>query len=116
MSDELYCPACQGQLRRRKGAKDMPASQEYWECPLCGLSAHFSRLSTTSAREDVKSQYLESLKQRVEVGERAKAHLRATSWAWCTSDHFALVLATGIVALAAGVLVGRLFAGKSHNP
>lgn len=111
MCGEFQCPACQAQLRRRKGADDMPASQEYWECPLCGLSAHWSRLSTRADRNEVKRRYLALLKQRVEAGERAKAQLRATPQAWYTSGHLALILATGVVALAAGIVVGRKFAG-----
>ena len=112
MCSEFQCPACQSQLRRRKGADDMPASQEYWECPLCGLSAHFSRLSTSAARREVKRRYLAHLKQRVEDGEKAKVQLRATPWARCSSGRFGFFLATGVVALAAGIVVGRKFAGK----
>jgi len=93
----------------------MPASQEYWECPLCGLSAHWSRLSTSADRKKVKRRYLALLKQRVEDGERAKVQLRATPWEWYTSDHLALILATGVVALAAGIAVGRKFAGTTST-
>lgn len=90
----------------------MPASQEFWECPLCGLSAHFSRLSTPAARMEVKRRYLALLKQRVEDGERAKVQLQATPRARFSGGHLALVLATGGVALAAGIVVGREIAGK----
>jgi len=115
MSGEFQCPACEAQLRRRKGADDMPASQEYWECPFCGLSAHFSWLSTPADRQEVKRRYLALLKQRVEEGEKAKVRLRATPGAWCTSDHLALVLAAGFVAFAAGTVVGRKFTGTTNR-
>lgn len=115
MCGEYLCPACHGQLRRRKGAADMPASQEYWECPLCGLSAHRSRLSSSAARKDVKRLYLALLKQRVKDGEKARVQLQATPQTWRTGGYLALILATGAVALAAGIVFGRKFAGSQST-
>ena len=105
MCDHPICPLCEIKLKRCSGADDMPASQEFWQCHRCGLSAHISFLLTNEGREEIREQHICNLKRRVKKGRDARNQLRAAGVSSCNQSLPCLLL-IGVGAFI-GVIASR---------
>ena len=110
MSEHPTCPLCETDLNRCSGTDDMPASQEYWQCHRCGLSAHVSFLLTEAARQELKHRFVSDLRRRVKEGRNAQTQLRAAGFSGCEGSG-SYLLFVGIGALI-GVLLSRCLRQK----
>ncbi len=108
MASSLDCPVCHAALSRCSGAYDMPASQEYWQCAHCGLSAHESRLLSAANRDELRHEHLVSLRRRAAEGKEAHRQLRAARYRTLGTEHTALAIAATGLAWASLSLVRRM--------
>lgn len=107
MTEARPCPVCEAPLSRCTGSIEMPASQEYWQCARCGLSAHRSWFQSESTREELRQNHLEALRRRVDDGRVAERSLEAAGTPACCREPSAMALGLVVGGLV-GLLLGRL--------